>query len=74
MENKNHIMMHNTRFLNNGKIAQNFIVKSTQIKSTKIKNMNVTNGKLFTQELTIALQKNNIAIDTQSEELLVVKE
>ena len=52
--------MHNTRYLNNGKIAQNFIVKSTQIKSTKIKNMNVTNGKLFTQELTIALQKNNI--------------
>ena len=52
--------MHNTRYLNNGKIAQNFIVKSTQIKSTKIKNMNATNGKLFTQELTIALQKNNI--------------
>ncbi len=60
MENKNHIMMYNTRYLNNGKIAQNFTVKSTQIKSTKIKNMNVTNGKLFTQELTIALQKNNI--------------
>lgn len=58
MENKNHIIRHNTRYLNNGKIAQNYTVKSTQIKSTKIKNMSATNGKLFTQELTIALQKN----------------
>ena len=60
MENKNHITRYNTRYLNNGKIAQNYIIKSTPIKSTKIKNMNATNGKLFTQELTIALQKNNI--------------
>ena len=52
-------MRHNARYLNNGKIAQNYLIKSTPIKSTRIKNINATNGKLFTQELTIALQKNN---------------
>ena len=57
MENKNHI--NKIHYLNNGKIAQNYIIKSTPIKSTKIKNFNATNGKLFTQELAVAL-KNNI--------------
>ena len=60
MENKNHIMKHNIHYLNNGKIAQNFIIKSTLIKSTKTKNINSTNGKLFTQEFAFALKKNNI--------------
>ncbi len=60
MENKNHIMKHNIRYLNNGKIAQNYAIKSTPIKSTKIKNINATNGKLFTQELAVAFKKNNI--------------
>ena len=57
IENKNHI--NKIHYLNNGKIAQNYIIKSTPIKSTKIKNFNATNGKLFTQELAVAL-KNNI--------------
>ena len=57
MENKNHI--NKIHYLNNGKIAQNYIIKSTPIKSTKFKNFNATNGKLFTQELAVAL-KNNI--------------
>ena len=57
MENKNHIMKHNIHYLNNGKIAQNYKIKSTPIKSTKIKNINATNGKLFTQELAVALKK-----------------
>ena len=52
-------MKHNIHFLNNGKIAQNFIIKSTSIKSTKIKNSNAKNGKLFTQELAVALKKND---------------
>ena len=52
--------MHKMRYLNNGKIPQNYIIKSTPIKSTKIKNINEKNGKLFTKELTVALQKNNI--------------
>ena len=59
MENKNHIMKHNIHYLNNGKIAQNFIIKSTPIKNTKIKNISATNGKLFTQELAVALKKND---------------
>ena len=53
-------MKHKIHYLNNGKIAQNNIIKSTPIKSTKIKNINATNGKLFTQELAVALKKNNI--------------
>tara|TARA_Y100000589_G_scaffold331665_1_gene386259 strand:- start:2573 stop:3220 length:648 start_codon:yes stop_codon:yes gene_type:complete len=48
------------RYLNNGKVAQNYKIKSTPIKSTKFKNINITNGKLFTQELVVALKKNNI--------------
>ena len=60
MENKNHIIEHNTRYLNNGKAAQNHTIKSTPIKSTKVRNINATNGKLFTQELFVALKKNNI--------------
>ena len=60
MENKNHIIENNMRYLNNGKVAQNYKIKSTQIKSTKVKNINATNGKLFTQELFVALKKNNI--------------
>jgi len=60
MENKNHIMKQNIHYLNNGKLAQNYIIKSTPIKSTKIKSINATNGKLFTQELAFALKKNNI--------------
>ncbi len=47
------------RYLNNGKIPQNYKIKSTPIKSTKVKNINATNGKLFTQELFIALKENN---------------
>ena len=53
-------MKHKIHYLNNGKIAQNYTVKSTHIKSTKVKSINTTNGKLFTQELAIALKKNNI--------------
>ena len=60
MENKNHIIEHNIRYLNNGKAAQNYTIKSTPIKSTKVRNINATNGKLFTQELFVALKKNNI--------------
>ena len=48
------------RNLNNGKVAQNYKIKSTPIKSTKFKNINATNGKLFTQELNVAFKKNNI--------------
>mgnify|MGYP001445446179 CR=1 FL=1 len=59
MENKNHIMKHNKHYLNNGKITQNYKIKSTTIKSTKFKNINPTNGKLFTQELLVALKENN---------------
>lgn len=53
-------MKHNIRYLNNGKIAQKYIIKSTPIKRTKIKNINATNGKLFTQELAVASKENNI--------------
>ena len=60
MENKSHIMKHNIHYLNNGKIAQNYIIKATPIKSTRIKNINASNGKLFTQELAVALKKHNI--------------
>ena len=60
MENKNHIIGYNMRYLNNGKVAQNYKIKSTPIKSTKVKNINATNGKLFTKELFVALKKNNI--------------
>ncbi len=59
MGNKNHIIEHNMRYLNNGKVAQNYKIKSTPIKSTKVKNIHVTNGKLFTQELYAALKENN---------------
>lgn len=60
MENKNHFMRNNLNYLNNGKIAQNYKIKSTPIKSAKTKNINSTNGKLFTQEFAFALKKNNI--------------
>ena len=59
MENNNHIMKH-MHYLNNGKIAQNYKVKSTPIKGTKYKKINATNGKLFTQELTAAFKENHI--------------
>ncbi len=59
MENNNHIMKH-IHYLNNGKIAQNYKVKSTPIKGTKFKKINATNGKLFTQELTAAFKENHI--------------
>ena len=59
MGNNNHIIEHNMSYLNNGKTAQNYKVKSTPIKSTKVKNINATNGKLFTQELFVALKENN---------------
>ncbi len=59
MGNNNHIIEHNMPYLNNGKTAQNYKVKSTLIKSTKVKNINATNGKLFTQELFVALKENN---------------
>ena len=60
MENKNHIINNKVNYLNNGKIAQIYNIKSTPIKSTKIKNINSTNGKLFTQEFAFAVKKNNI--------------
>ena len=47
-------------YLNNGKITQNYKIKSTPIKSTETKNINSTNGKLFTQEFAFALKKNKI--------------
>ena len=53
-------MKNNVNYLNNGKIAQNYKIKSTLIKSTKTKNINSTNGKLFTQEFAFALKKNTI--------------
>ncbi len=59
MGNNNHIIEHNMRYLNNGKVAQNYKIKSTPINSTKVKNINATNGKLFTQELFVALKENN---------------
>ena len=59
MGNNNHIIEHNMHYLNNGKVAQNYKIKSTPINSTKVKNINATNGKLFTQELFVALEKNN---------------
>ena len=59
MGNNNHIIEYNMRYLNNGKAAQNYKIKSTTIKSTKFKNINPTNGKLFTQELLVALKENN---------------
>ena len=59
MGNNNHIIEHNMPYLNNGKAAQNYKIKSTPIKSTKVKNINATNGKLFTQELFVALKENN---------------
>jgi hypothetical protein len=59
MGNNNHIIEHNMSYLNNGKAAQNYKIKSTPIKSTKVKNINATNGKLFTQELFVALKENN---------------
>ena len=57
MENKTNIIKH---YLNNGKVAQNHSVKSTPIKSAKIKNINTNNGKIFTKELVIAFEKNNV--------------
>ena len=60
MENKNHIMKHNIHYLNNGKTTQSIKIKSTPIKRTKIENINATNGKLFSQELAVALNKNKI--------------
>ena len=59
MGNNNHIIEHSMRYLNNGKAVLNYKIKSTPIKSTKVKNINATNGKLFTQELFVALKKNN---------------
>ena len=59
MGNNNYIIEHNMRYLNNGKVAQNYKFKSTPIKGTKVKNIKATNGKLFTQELFVALKKNN---------------
>ncbi len=53
-------MKHNLHYLNNGKIAQNYVIKSTPIKSSKTKNINATNGKLFTQELDVAIKKSRI--------------
>ena len=53
-------MNNNMNYLNNGKIAQNYKIKSTPIKSTKIKNINSTNRKLFTQEFSYSLKRNNI--------------
>ena len=47
-------------YLNNGKVVQNYRINSTPIKSTKVKNINTTNGKLFNQELVVALKKNNL--------------
>ena len=60
MGNKYHILGHNMRYLNNGKAAQNYKIKSTPLKSTEVKNINTTNGKVFTQELFVALKKDNI--------------
>ena len=53
-------MKHNIHYLNNGKIAQNYMIKSTPIKSSKTKKINATNGKLFTQELDVAIKKSRI--------------
>ena len=47
-------------YLNNGKIEQNYVIKSTPIKKNKKSNINATNGKLFTQELVVAFKENNV--------------
>ena len=60
MENKtSHIIKHYIRYLNNGRVTQNYPNKSTRINSTNIKNMRVTNGKLFNEKFTLASQENN---------------
>ena len=60
MENKtSHIIKHDIRYLNNGRVTQNYPIKSTRINSTNIKNMRVTNGKLFNEKFTLASQENN---------------
>ena len=42
MENKtSHIIKHDIRYLNNGRVTQNYPIKSTRINSTNIKNMRV---------------------------------
>lgn len=49
-------MNNNTRYLNNGKTSQTYPIHSTKIKNSKIK---VTNGKVFSEELTVAFKENN---------------
>ena len=49
MENK-------IQYLNNGKIAQSSSIHSTRVSNA---NMKIKNGKLFTRELTAALQEQN---------------
>lgn len=51
-------MKHNTHFSNNGRVTQSNTIYSTQIKSKNNKKFNVGNGKLFTKELTLALQED----------------
>ena len=53
-------MNNKVNYLNNGKIAQYYKIKSTSIKRIKTKNINSTNGKLFTQEFAFASKKNDI--------------
>ena len=53
-------MNNKVNYLNNGKIAQYYKIKSTSIKRIKTKNINSTNGKLFTQEFAFASKKNHI--------------
>ena len=49
-------MNNDIRYLNNGKISQTYPIHSTKIKNSKIK---VTNGKIFSEELTVAFKEDN---------------
>lgn len=60
MESKIYIRKNNISYLNNGKVAQNYDIYSTQITNKKKIKYKPTNGKLFTKELTIANQNSNI--------------
>ena len=56
MENKGQSI----HYLNNGKVAQNYLIHSTKLKGEKEKNFSATNGKFFNKELTSALQQNSL--------------
>ena len=67
MESKNYMIKDKIYYLNNGKIAQNHPIHSTQIKNLKINNNSkVTNGKLFSNEFTLAFEEDKMEKSNQS--------